>query len=179
MKCFFLASLCSLIPALVVRAEVRFSYDVRPILSKHCIACHGPDEGDRKAGLRLDTLAGATEDLGGYSAVVPGDVKQSEMIFRITSKDPDEQMPPPEHGETLKPGEIEILRKWIASGAAYERHWSFSKPVRPEVPSAGGRWSISPIDHFVAAEWEGRGLKPSPDASRAALIRRVSLDLTG
>ncbi len=179
MNCFSLAGLFALLLTASSPAGVDFSGEIRPLLSKHCIACHGPDEGDRKAGLRLDTYAGATGDLGGYQAVVPGRVEAGELIYRVTSKDPDEQMPPPEHGEKLKPAEVALLKQWIAEGADYEKHWSFSKPVRPKVPMAGDSWAQSPIDRFIAEAWEGRGLNPSPMASRAALIRRVSLDLTG
>ena len=114
-----------------------FAADIKPLLSNRCLRCHGPDESSRQGGgdggLRLDTFAGATADLGGHAAIVPGDPDSSVLIARITSTDPDTVMPPPDGGERLSPAQIEAFRAWVAGGAKVERHWSYVPPVRPEV----------------------------------------------
>lgn len=157
-----------------------FSRDIRPILSKNCFHCHGPDEGNREAGLRLDHAAGATKDLGGYQALVGGDAERSELIKRINSNDPDDLMPPHESGKTLSSDEKELLRRWIDEGAKYESHWSFVVPNRPDVPAVNKiDWVRTPVDAFVFRSLEGKGLQPSRQASKETLIRRVTLDLTG
>ena len=96
---------------------VNFNRDIKPILSDKCYACHGPDEGQRQGGsddgLRFDVEAIAKSDLGGYAAIVPGKIEDSELVRRILSEDPDEIMPPPEHNKTLKPAEIQLLKNWI------------------------------------------------------------------
>ena len=105
-----------------------FQRDIRPILSDRCFSCHGPDEGGRDSDLRLDSAEESQKDLGGYAAIVPGDVDASELIALIHSKDRKERMPPPKSGLELKPHEIELLEQWIAEGAEYTPHWSF-EPV--------------------------------------------------
>ncbi len=171
----------SAILASAVAREPSFSRDVRPVLAANCFQCHGPDDEARQADLRLDTIEGATADLGGRRAVTPGRPAASELIRRITSADDDERMPPPESGKTpLTPGEIDTLRWWIASGAAWERHWAFVPPRRPPVPATHERdWPRSPIDAFILAAHEGEGLAPSAEAGRMQLVRRVYLDLIG
>ena len=114
---------------------VQFNRDIRPILSDTCFACHGFDAGKRKADLRLDTLEGATAIHKGRQAVKGGDLNGSELWRRISSTDPKMVMPPPEAKRRLKPAEIGLLRQWIESGAAYQKHWSFEPPVRPELPA--------------------------------------------
>jgi hypothetical protein len=161
-----------------------FSRDIKSILSNRCVRCHGPDAAARQGGagegLRLDTFAGATADLGGHAAIVPGDPAASEVLRRITSQDPDTVMPPPESGPPLKAGEIDVLRRWIAAGAKYEPHWSYLPPQRPNVPAVQGvDWPRNDIDRFVLARLESEGLAPQPEADRAALARRLALDLTG
>ena len=152
---------------------VRFSRDVLPILSDNCFSCHGPDEGHRKADLRLDTREGATADA--IQAVVPGRPEASELIRRIVSTDEDEVMPPPKsHKPRLKPGQTELLRRWIAEGAAWGRHWALEKPVRPATPPGE-----HPIDALVAARLRQEGLKPAAPASPPTQVRRLSFDLTG
>ncbi len=159
---------------------VDFSRDVRPILAAQCFACHGPDAAAREADLRLDTRAGATRDLDGRRAVVAGDVAASELVKRIESDDDDVRMPPPDSGHQLSESQKQVLKSWIAAGAEYNQHWSFVAPVRPDVPDADDSdWATSPIDHFVLARLQSRGLSPSRRANRYQLIRRVSLDLTG
>jgi hypothetical protein len=152
---------------------VSFSRDVLPILSDNCFSCHGPDEGHRKADLRLDTREGATADA--IQAVVPGRPEASELIRRIVSTDEDEVMPPPKsHKARLKPGQTELLRRWIAEGAAWGRHWALEKPVRPATPPGQ-----HPIDALVDARLRQEGLKPAAPAARVTQIRRLSFDLTG
>ena len=112
---------------------IEFDRDVRPVLSDTCFKCHGFDAAKRKADLRLDTLEGATRDLGGYQAIVPGKPDQSEAFIRLTSHD-DDLMPPAKSGLTLTPRQIEIVKRWIEQGAEYKPHWSFVRPVRPQPP---------------------------------------------
>ena len=152
-----------------------FNRDVRAILSEKCFFCHGPDANHREAELRLDLEAEAK-----MNAIVAGHADQSELISRILSEDPDAVMPPPESGKTLTPDEIDILRRWIDNGAAYETHWSFSSPERPELPEVGDdRWGRNSIDRFVLARLRAEQMQPSSQADRHVLIRRLSLDLTG
>jgi hypothetical protein len=166
---------------LAAAPPIDFNRDIRPILSNNCYQCHGPDEEERKADLRLDTFAGATADLGGSAAIVPGKPTASLLIERITTANPGEQMPPRKTGKTLTSKEIDLLTRWIQTGAKYDRHWSHVKPIRPPLPKIAHHQAAikNPIDAFLLARLEREGLKPSPEADRFALIRRVSLDLTG
>jgi len=157
--------------------ELQFNRDIRPLLSENCLACHGPDPGSRKAGLRLDTresLFGQTKGEG--AVVVPGKPEQSALWKRVVNTDPEELMPPPESHKELKPEQKELIRRWILEGAAWQPHWSFLKPERPPVPQAAGS---SPIDSFVSARLAAKGLAMNPEADRRTLARRVALDLTG
>jgi hypothetical protein len=156
--------------------KVRFNRDVRPILSDTCFHCHGPDEKERKGGLRLDLRDEAMKPAkSGATAIVPGKPEQSEIIVRILSKDADEVMPPNKLHKNLSVAQKEVLRKWVSEGADYEGHWAFIKPVRVE-PSVK---AANPVDGFLRAKLATAGLQPSPAALREALIRRVTLDLTG
>ncbi|HVW01036.1 MAG TPA: DUF1549 domain-containing protein, partial [Planctomycetaceae bacterium] len=170
-------------PAWAAPPRVDFNRDIKPILSNRCFRCHGPDEAERKGGkngVRLDTAEGAMADQGGYAAVVAGKPDESELIARITSQDPQEVMPPKAAGKPLTPHEVELMRQWIAQGAKYVGHWSYTPPVRPEPPAVKDEaWVRNPIDRFILARLEREGLHPMPVADRYALIRRVSLDLTG
>ncbi|MDZ4685779.1 MAG: PSD1 and planctomycete cytochrome C domain-containing protein [Planctomycetaceae bacterium] len=176
-----------LVPALLIGANsvaadgtVDFNRDIRPILSNNCFQCHGPDEQERKAELRLDTAAGIVADLGGHAAVIPGDPAKSALWERVTATDPDVLMPPPATGKKLTAKDRELLQRWIQQGAKYSRHWSYEPPVRPELPMiADAAWPRTPIDRFILARLDKEGLKPQPEADRYALARRVSLDLTG
>ena len=167
-----LASLCGL----TARAEdIRFNRDVRPILSEYCLACHGPDANKRQADLRLDVEASALE-----KAIVAGKPEESELVKRLVHDDPEQRMPPAATGKVLSPKQIEVLRKWIAEGARYERHWSLVPPTRPDLPPvAKTDWPLRPLDRFVLARLEANGWEPAPEADRYALLRRVTLDLTG
>ncbi|MGA1014599.1 MAG: PSD1 and planctomycete cytochrome C domain-containing protein [Limisphaerales bacterium] len=159
---------------------IDFTTTIAPILSDHCFFCHGPDSAERQAGLRLDTATGATQDLGGTAAIVPGDIQASELIARIRSTDPDEQMPPPETGKALNPDQIMALETWIAQGAPYQEHWAYKQPIRPSLPEVvDTKWPRGAIDAFILSKLEKRGLTPSPEADPETLARRVHLDLTG
>jgi len=154
---------------------VDFNRDIRPILSNNCYACHGPDDAARKADLRLDNFAGATGQDGGTAAVVAGDPAKSSLVERVTSKERGEVMPPPKTGKKLTEKETALLAAWVKQGGKYAKHWSYEPPVRPKVPAG----ATNPIDAFIRAKLAPLGLKPSPEADRYTLVRRVALDLTG
>ncbi|HNG34924.1 MAG TPA: PSD1 and planctomycete cytochrome C domain-containing protein, partial [Blastocatellia bacterium] len=153
---------------------VRFGRDVLPILSANCFACHGPDERNRKAGLRLDIEAEAKAKRRSGFPVAPGEPQKSLLLARITSNDPDAVMPPPGSHKHISPEQIETLRRWIVEGAAWGRHWSFEPVVRPAV-AAGQR----PIDALVSAALAAKGLSLRPAAMPHTLVRRLWLDLIG
>jgi hypothetical protein len=163
--------------------ELKFSRDIRPVLSNVCFACHGTDESNRKGGLRLDLPEKAHR--GGDSgepAISPGHPETSELIRRIFSDDPSVVMPPPSSRKPLTAEERERLRTWIAQGAIYETHWAFRQPVDPQLPLLDdglAAWCANEIDFFIAQRLHREGVSPSPRAARHTLIRRVSLDLTG
>jgi hypothetical protein len=166
----------------LLRAEpVDFSRDVLPILSTNCFKCHGRDISTRKAKLRLDQPEFATIPAkDGLTPIVPGHVDQSELIARITSTDDDERMPPADKGRALTAAEQDVLKRWIAEGAAYTEHWAFLPPKKslpPKVKDA--TWAQTPIDRFILAALEKERLHPAPAASPETLIRRATLDLTG
>ncbi len=160
---------------------VDFNREVRPILADHCFTCHGLDEGARKAGLRLDVRAEAVKPLkSGEAAIVPGNLDDSELIGRIFADEADRVMPPPKAKKPLSAAQKETLKRWVAQGAPYRGHWAFEAPTRPEAPKVkDAAWVCNPIDAFILARLEAEGLHPSPEADRATLLRRVSLDLTG
>jgi hypothetical protein len=155
---------------------VSYSRDIKPILTNSCYACHGPDKGPRKAGLRLDVREVAVK-----KAIRPGHAADSRLIERLTSQDADERMPPPSSKKRpLTAAQIDLLRRWIDQGAKFDVHWSYIKPVRPALPVVQNRsWPRNPIDYFIAAGHEAQHLTPSPPADRITLIRRLSFDLTG
>ncbi len=159
------------------KPAIDFTRQVRPILAENCFACHGPDDKARKAKLRLDTKEGA---LGHAGAIVPGKPDESELIARVTSKEADQVMPPPKSGKKLTAEQIALLRKWIDAGAPWSEHWAFVPPKRAPLPKVKDvAWSQEPLDRFILARLEAVGLKPSPEADRVALLRRVTFDLTG
>ncbi len=162
--------------------KVSFNRDIRPILSDKCFHCHGPDSKMQKADLRLDGREAALKGgESGPTAIVLGKPDASEVIARVLSKDSEEVMPPPKQHKPVSAQEAELLRRWIAEGAEYQRHWAFLKPERPAMPKILNPKSqiLNPIDAFVAAKLEKEKLAPQPEAPRETLIRRVSLDLTG
>src|ERR1043166_971916 len=161
--------------------KIEFNRDVRTILSDNCFACHGPDENKRKAKLRFDIKEEAFKPAkSGDCAIVPGDLKKSQIIARITATDEDEKMPPPKSGKKLTPQQIDLLKRWIAEGATWQTHWAYDPPKRPALPAVKEKnWPKNEIDQVVLARLEKEGLKPSPEADKPTLIRRASLDLTG
>ncbi|HUS08717.1 MAG TPA: DUF1549 domain-containing protein, partial [Bryobacteraceae bacterium] len=161
-------------------ATIEFNRDIRPILSDRCYTCHGPDQANRKSKLRLDIETAAKADLGGHFAIVPGNVSKSEVIHRVTVED-GRRMPPVWAGAArLTEREINLLTRWVEQGAVWQKHWSFIPPRKPDLPQVSDpRWPKNAVDRFVMARLDREGLKPSPEADRRALIRRVTLDLTG
>jgi hypothetical protein len=153
-------------------APLSYNRDIRPILSENCFYCHGTDPKTREANRRLDTREGALAAQDGIRAIVPGDLKASDLVARIESTDKDEMMPPPKSHKTLKPEQIAKLKQWIAEGAPYEAHWAFLPPQRPAAPAGA-------IDHFIRARLAAEQLAPSPAAPPETIIRRLSYDLTG
>ena len=162
-------------------SSLDYSRQIRPILSSNCFKCHGPDEKERKAGLRLDIHeASLRPAASGEIAIIPGQPDQSTLLARITTNDPSLLMPPANSTKNLTAKEIELLRNWIQQGADYKLHWSYIKPQRPLVPVVqDANWVRAGIDHFILQRLEKEGLKPSSEADRATLIRRLCLDLTG
>jgi len=159
---------------------VDFDRDIRPILADNCFACHGPDGKQRMANLRLDQKDSLFADRGGYRIVTPGKPAESKIYQKVSSTDPAVRMPPFYSERKLSPAQIELIKRWIDEGAKYEQHWSFVPPQRPPVPPVkDSNWPRNPIDNFVLARLEREGLKPSPEADRATLLRRVTFDLTG
>ncbi len=163
--------------------KISYNFNVRPILSDKCFACHGPDANARKAGLRLDiadSAYAALRESPGMHAIRPGDPQQSEMFRRISSKDTSELMPPPASHLSLSDFDIKIIEKWIRQGAMYEKHWAFIAPVKPAVPEVKNKeWTKNEIDFFILKKLGEEDLKPNPDAERDRLLKRVCLDITG
>ncbi|MBI1373739.1 MAG: DUF1549 domain-containing protein [Phycisphaera sp.] len=159
-------------------ATLDFNRDVRPILSNKCFACHGPDKSDRKAKLRLDTREGALADLGGYSAIVPGKTDDSEMVARITDKE--DPMPPKKAHKELTDKERQTLIAWVRQGAEYAKAWAYVSPRRLPAPKVSDeQWPRNFVDRWIMARLDAEGLRPSPEADSATLIRRLTFDLTG
>ncbi len=180
LSCLLTASLNLGAAADTTKPVTDFNRDVRPILSAKCFACHGPDEGQREADLRLDERESALMDRGGYAVITPGNPDESELVQRIISDDPDLRMPPADAGEALAEAEIERLRAWIAQGADYAKHWAFIAPQRRPLPTVRRReWARSPVDLFILKKQEEAGLQPSPPAEPLTLMRRVYFDLVG
>lgn len=175
--CYVVDPLASLSAA----GEIQFNRDIRPILSENCFQCHGPDALTRQAGLRLDLASEATAILeSGERAIAPGDSSSSGLVARVSAEDPSLKMPPPETGKQLTAEQIELLRRWIDSGAEYQGHWSWTAPSRPTPPPVDSTIAAAnPIDAFVQARLRREGLSSEEEAPRETLLRRVTLDLTG
>jgi hypothetical protein len=167
-------------PGEAAARPVDFDREIRPILADTCFACHGPDEKQRMANLRLDTKDGVFADRGGYQVLSPGKAAESRLYQRISAVDKAKRMPPPYAERTLNDKQVDLIRRWIDEGAKWELHWAYVPPKRPELPVIKeAAWPRNPIDHFVLARLESEGLKPSPEADKATLIRRATFDLTG
>lgn len=163
-------------PIYATQPRVSYGRDIRPILSDKCFQCHGPDADARQAELRLDTREG----LGG-NVVVAGQPDQSELVRRVLSEDPEERMPPAESKLSLSAEQKELLRRWVAEGAAFSEHWAF-EPLPDSVPLpkiSDATWAREPFDNYVQAARETANLPPMPSASALRLLRRVTLDLIG
>ena len=196
--CLSLALFALALPPAMSHAEdkVQFNRDIRPIFSDTCFQCHGPDEKKRKAGLRLDTRDTAVKPSeSGDIAIVPGKPAESEMVKRLETTDPDDVMPPSKLHKPITPAQLATVKKWIAQGAQYQRHWAFVKPERPPVPKLAdiplpdahwknnangvGDWSANPVDAFLLKNMVAKGLVPSKEAAPETVIRRMALDLNG
>ncbi len=160
---------------------IDFSRDILPLLSETCFKCHGPDQANREAGLRLDKHEGALAKLeSGKIALVPGKSSESSLYQRITSRDPELRMPPIDSGKELTEAEIKLLKRWIDGGGQWSGHWAFQAPQKPELPGPVKGWKAeNSIDLFIQPALEAAALKPAPEASKETLIRRLTLDLTG
>lgn len=160
---------------------IDYNRDIRPILSDSCFTCHGPDAEARKADLRLDRKADAlAERKGGAHAIVPGDADASDVVFRLEAEDDTVKMPPPDSGKSITPEQAALIRRWVEQGAPWSEHWAFTPPRRPPVPAVEASGPVrNPIDAFILSRLKAEGLSPSPEADRATLIRRLSLDLLG
>ncbi len=162
--------------------EIDFNRDIQPILADNCYKCHGPDAGARKAKLRLDRKEGALgKNEDGVAMITPGKPEASEVITRILSTDPDELMPTPKSNRKLTDAQKQLLRKWVEQGAKWGEHWAFVAPKRAAVPHPDAALGTvrNPIDAFVLERLAKDKLKQAPEADKARLLRRVSLDLTG
>ena len=180
----WIAALCVTVGAghrLGAESPVDFNRDIRPLLGRHCLHCHGRDEASREGGLRLDLRDAVLEAAeSGELPLIPGDPAASQIWLRISSQDDDERMPPAEAGPRLADAELNLFRRWIEEGATYAEHWSLVPPQRPEIPLiADSAWSNHPIDAFVSQVLDARQLPPNPPADPYELLRRVSLDLRG
>ena len=166
---------------------VDYGREIKPILAARCTACHGAIR--QKAGLRLDTARFVRRGGENGPAVEPGKSGESLLIDRVTGADGSDRMPPKSEGVALSEGEIAVLRAWIDQGAEAppeptppdpRKHWAYQPPVRPRVPQpADADWARNPIDAFLAAGYESRGLRPSASGCKDLWLRRVYLDLIG
>ena len=164
--------------AVALNAAPDFSRDVLPILSDNCFKCHGPDANARKAKLRLDRKESALRKKD--AIIVPGKSGASELIARIFSSDPDEQMPPAESKLNLTAVQKATLKAWVDAGAKWGKHWAYEPPRRLALPQVkNAKWPRNEIDNFILARLERERLKPSAEADKITWLRRVSLDLTG
>jgi len=159
-------------------SRVSFNRDIRPIMSGTCFRCHGPDVSSRMAGMRLDIRDEALKPKAHGTPIIPGDPANSEVVQRIFATD-GRVMPPASAHKELTVEQKNIIRRWIAEGARYEGHWAYQPVTRPAVPAVSSAKVLNPIDAFVQARLAKEGLKPSEEAERRILIRRVTLDLTG
>jgi hypothetical protein len=177
---------CAITPS-ETRKGVDFKTEIRPILSNRCFACHGPDDEKVESGLRLDSLEAAVVPAdSGLIAIIPGDVETSELLKRIASQDDSVRMPPPHFGQGLTAREIELVRRWIAEGAHYAKHWAYEPPQVPRMEPAISEWESrfpdwhgSTIDRWLLARLATKQWEPAPTATPQTLLRRLYLDLTG
>ena len=168
------------LPSWAENNDVQFNRDIRPILAKNCFTCHGPDQEQRQAGLRLDDYRGAIATRNGQAAIVPNQPAVSQLMIRIMTDDEHKRMPPAKYAAPLTTKQIGHLYQWIQEGANYDKHWSYVKPERPDLPVVTDvNWCRNPIDYFVQSQLEQIGLNRQSVADRWSLARRVAIDLTG
>ena len=172
-------SLAPLLLTAALQAGPSWSDDVRPILAEHCFECHGPDEGTRNAGLRLDSEEGLLGTDGGPGAVDREEPHFSELLLRVTSKDDFDRMPPPEAGPALDEDDVAILQRWIEAGAKWEPHWAYGPLQVTAAPDLTDAEDLTPIDRFISARLRSEGFDLAEHALPRDLIRRLHLDLTG
>ncbi|MFO0908076.1 MAG: DUF1553 domain-containing protein [Isosphaeraceae bacterium] len=157
-------------------STIEYNRDIRPILADNCFTCHGPDSAARKADLRIDKRDAAIDN----GAIVPGKPDESTLVERLFTTNKKEVMPPPSTKKVLTPAQKDLLKRWIASGANYQPHWSLIPPVKPAPPAVKNEaWVRNPVDRFILSALEAQGLSPAPEADRRTLARRLALDLTG
>ncbi len=163
--------------------SVSYNFDIRPILSDKCLACHGPDANKRKAGLRMDdpeSAFAALKENPGAHALVAGKPEMSQAFLHITAKDTSQLMPPPSSNLKLTQHEIDLIKKWIVQGARYEKHWAFVPPQKAPLPKVkDDKWPRNEIDYFILAKQEAKGLAPNEPADKERLLKRLCIDLTG
>src|SRR5215218_3129506 len=157
-------------------APISFNREILPILANNCFACHGPDEKKRETKFHFDTQEGMFAKRG---VIERGNSAESLLVEKITDPNPKDRMPPPESGHTLTQKQIDLLRRWIDEGAKWDTHWAYVAPKRPEVPAAPNGWARNEIDRLILARLEREGPKPSPEADKETLLRRLTYDLTG
>ncbi len=156
--------------------RIDFNRDVRPIFIKHCTACHG---GVKQAADISFVYADQVVAPEGW-IVEPGEPDESILLERVVSDDPDERMPPLEHGPALNQNEVDLLTRWIKQGAKWSQHWAFEKPQPQELPkTVNSDWPRQSVDHYILASLEAKGIDPATEASAARWLRRASIDLTG
>ncbi len=162
-------------------SKIDFNRQIRPLLSQNCFSCHGQDKKHREASLRLDQRDAALAKLDSDAvAIIPGNSAASELYRRIVSTGADTRMPPADSGKKLSAEQIQLIKRWIDQGAEYAKHWSFITPRREPLPQVRDKaWPKNAIDYFTLAQMQQHGLQPTDEATRFALIRRVSLDLRG
>jgi len=178
---FFFLPVAVVFGADALPEKIDYNRDIKPILSNNCFACHGPDAKQVKGGLRLDSYEAATKELkGGIRAIVPKDVEESELVYRIHVDDPDERMPPSDSNKGLTAREKVALKRWVEQGAEYAKHWSYVAPKKtpsPKIEKKG--FTRNDIDRFVLDVLKVKGFSPAIEADRRTLIRRLTFDLTG
>jgi hypothetical protein len=168
------------LPQPVLQVDADFSRDIRPILAARCFACHGPDERNRQAGLRLDTKEGLLGGAETSGVVTPGKPEESELFQRITAHAPERRMPPADFAKPLSDSDCAVVRRWIEQGARWKAHWAFAPISRPKPPQLPVQPALkNEVDHFIVQALAEHGLKSSPAADPVTLVRRLSLDLTG
>ena len=157
-----------------------FNRDILPLLSENCFACHGPDEKVREADLRLDVESEVIGDADSGHVIIRGDAESSDLFDRISTDDEYSVMPPPDSGKKLTPEQVDLIKRWIDAGAKWEKHWAWQTPKKPSIPKPVKNWdSNNEIDLFIHRDLYRAKLEPESRASREALIRRVTFDLTG